>query len=80
MEVSELLCPAALSPEKDPPVHIGQEGGWAPEPVWTQQKNKPMPVAGIEHRSSSPQPGHNADGGFSAPLRQECRLKTEKPY
>jgi hypothetical protein len=26
--------PAALLPEKDPPVSIGQEVGWTPEPVW----------------------------------------------
>jgi hypothetical protein len=29
--------PAALyPPEKGPPVPIGCEAGWAPEPVWTQ--------------------------------------------
>jgi hypothetical protein len=27
----------ALPPGKGPPVPIGQEGGWAPEPVWTQR-------------------------------------------
>jgi hypothetical protein len=27
----------ALVPEKGPPVPIGQEAGWAPEPVWTQR-------------------------------------------
>jgi hypothetical protein len=26
-----------LSPVKEPPVPIGQEAGWAPEPVWTQR-------------------------------------------
>jgi hypothetical protein len=26
----------ALHPEKRPPVPIGQEAGWAPEQVWTQ--------------------------------------------
>jgi hypothetical protein len=31
-------CPgSALHPGKGPPVHIGQEAGWAPEPVWTQR-------------------------------------------
>jgi hypothetical protein len=31
-------APAALyPPEKVPPVPIGQEAGWAPEPVWTQR-------------------------------------------
>jgi hypothetical protein len=27
---------SALAPGKGPPVPIGQEAGWAPEPVWTQ--------------------------------------------
>jgi hypothetical protein len=31
-------APAALYLRgKDPPVPIGQEAGWAPEPVWTQR-------------------------------------------
>jgi hypothetical protein len=31
-------APAALlPPRKGPPVHIVQEAGWAPEPVWTQR-------------------------------------------
>jgi hypothetical protein len=35
----------ALSPGKGPPVPIVQEGGWAPEPVWTQR---------LEEKSSAP--------------------------
>jgi hypothetical protein len=35
----------ALPPGKEPPVPIGQEAGWAPEPVWTQ---------GLEEKSSAP--------------------------
>jgi hypothetical protein len=31
----QLNAPAALTPEKEPPVYIGQEAGWTPEPVWT---------------------------------------------
>jgi hypothetical protein len=36
----------ALPPEKGPPVHILQEAGWAPEPVWTQrlQDKSSVPV------------------------------------
>jgi hypothetical protein len=35
-EVSgQLHAPAALHPGKEPPVPIGQEAGWVPEPVWT---------------------------------------------
>jgi hypothetical protein len=39
MEVSgQCHAPAALYPRgKGPPVPIGQEGGWAPELVWTQR-------------------------------------------
>jgi hypothetical protein len=31
----QLHVPVALPPGKEPPVFIGQEAGWAPEPVWT---------------------------------------------
>jgi hypothetical protein len=41
MEVSgQLHAPAALHSEKETPVPIGQEAGWAPEPVWTVSKRK----------------------------------------
>jgi hypothetical protein len=39
-------APAALLPPgKEPPVPIGQEAGWTPEPVWTQR---------LEEKSSAP--------------------------
>jgi hypothetical protein len=38
-------APAALPPGKGPPVPIGQEAGWASEPVWTQ---------GLEEKFSAP--------------------------
>jgi hypothetical protein len=31
----QLYAPAALPPGEEPPVPIGYEAGWAPEPVWT---------------------------------------------
>jgi hypothetical protein len=31
----QLHAPAPLPPGKEPPVPIGQEGGWTPEPIWT---------------------------------------------
>jgi hypothetical protein len=31
----QLHAQATLSPEKQPPVPMGYEAGWAPEPVWT---------------------------------------------
>jgi hypothetical protein len=51
--------PAALLPlGKGPPVPIGQETGWAPEPVWTQRiEEKSFAPAGNRTpiaRSSSP--------------------------
>jgi hypothetical protein len=36
-EWSALRPGRALPPGKGPPVPIGQEAGWAPEPVWTQR-------------------------------------------
>jgi hypothetical protein len=36
LEVShQLHNPGALVPEKEPPILIGQEAGWTPEPFWT---------------------------------------------
>jgi hypothetical protein len=32
----------ALAPGKGPPVHIVQEAGWAPEPVWAQRIQEKM--------------------------------------
>jgi hypothetical protein len=38
MEISgQLHDPAALPPEKKPPITIGQEGEWAPQPSLTLQ-------------------------------------------
>jgi hypothetical protein len=48
----------ALPPGKGPPVPIGHEAGWAPEPVWTQRTEvKSFAPAGDRTpiaRSSSP--------------------------
>jgi hypothetical protein len=38
-------APAALHLREEPPVSIGYEAGWAPEPVWTQR---------LEEKSSTP--------------------------
>jgi hypothetical protein len=35
--IGQLHAPAALPPGKKPPVPVGLEAGWAPEPVWTVQ-------------------------------------------
>jgi hypothetical protein len=36
-EWSALHPGSALPPGKEPPVPIGQDSGWAPDPVWTQR-------------------------------------------
>jgi hypothetical protein len=46
----------ALPSGKGPPVPIGQEAGWAPEPVWTQ---------GIEEKSFAP-------AGDRTPIARTC--------
>jgi hypothetical protein len=49
---------ALLPPGKGPPVPIGQEAGWTPEPVWAQRlEKKSLAPAGNRTpiaRSSSP--------------------------
>jgi hypothetical protein len=45
MEVNgQLHAPAALPAGKEPLVPIGQEAGWAPEPVWTRWWREKFPV------------------------------------
>jgi len=36
-------APTSLSPRKEPPVPIGYEAGWIPEPVWTRGAEKKIP-------------------------------------
>jgi hypothetical protein len=59
MHVSgQLHVPAPLPPGKEPPVPIGLEAGWAPEPVWTTRgRENPSPCRKSKpglpsHRSS----------------------------
>jgi hypothetical protein len=51
-EWSSSLPGHALPPGTGPPVPIGQEAGWAPEPVWTQslEEKSSLPPPGIEPR------------------------------
>jgi len=45
MEVSgQLYAPAALPPGKEPLVHIRQEAGRAPGPVWTRCRRGTFPA------------------------------------
>jgi hypothetical protein len=52
MEVSgQLDAPAALSPGKQPPVPIGEEGGWVPKSAWIFWREKDvLPLSGMEPR------------------------------
>jgi hypothetical protein len=44
----QLNATTALPPGKEPLVLIGQEGGWAPEPVWMMWRRKILPLQGLE--------------------------------
>jgi hypothetical protein len=55
MELSgQLHAQADFLPEKGPPVPVGEEAEWTPEPVWTLWNREKFPLAEIEPRSSSP--------------------------
>jgi hypothetical protein len=47
---SQFHGPAALTPEKElPPLPVGLEAGWAPEPVWMLwNTEKSLDLQGIE--------------------------------
>jgi hypothetical protein len=47
MDVSGLIhAPAALLPGKEPAVPIGEEAGWAPEPIWTLKGKENLVLKG----------------------------------
>jgi hypothetical protein len=56
----------ALPPGKGPPVPIGQEAGWAPEPVWTQRIEE-NPLPGIDRPVVHSAVRHYTDSATPAP-------------
>jgi hypothetical protein len=52
--IGQLHAPAPLPPGKEPPVHIGEESGWAPEPFWTRWWREKFPAP--PPKESSPRP------------------------
>jgi hypothetical protein len=56
MEVnSQIHSPAVLPMGKEPPVHIGMQVGWTPEPVWTLWSREKI-LSPTGNRTSTVQP------------------------
>jgi hypothetical protein len=64
----QLQAPAALPPGKEPPVHIRQEAGWAPESDWTVWKEENSCIAGNQTRAVQPV-------AIPTPIKKECGHK-----
>jgi hypothetical protein len=73
-------APAALLPPgKGPPVPIGQEAGWAPEPVWTQRlEEKYFAPAGNRTPRANPAPLKIVENGKKNKTENEKKEKREK--
>jgi hypothetical protein len=60
----------ALPPGKGPPVPIGQEAGWASEPVWTQRlKEKSSAPIGDRITIVQPAVRHYTEWATAAPIK-----------
>jgi hypothetical protein len=77
MELSgQLHDPAALLPDKEPPVSTRQEAGWAPEPVWTQWRREKFPApAG----NGSPSSSSGRDAKLAINIHVVPRLRLREP-
>jgi hypothetical protein len=63
-EGRHLYEPAALYPGKGPPITIGKEAGWSPQPAWTRWRREKIPAPDEE-----PNPGR--------PFRSLVTIQTE---
>jgi hypothetical protein len=64
----QLHAPAALPPGEKPPVPIGYEVGWTPEPVWTTWRRE----------NSWPYRDSNSDLSVVQPVAKRARIKPKK--
>jgi hypothetical protein len=71
MEASgQIHAPAALLPRKELLVVIGEEAGWASQPVWTlwrsEKRVAPAGNRSMKHRYSSPYVSRNTEKAILA--------------
>jgi hypothetical protein len=51
--------PVRFTPGKEPPVPIGQEAGWASEPVWTRWRIRKKLLSSLYRGSNPDHPAHS---------------------